>query len=127
MLRNLTLFLIATIPALVTAQATTTLQPKQSSPQHSITNWPDPLYGASYGGHIDIVTFASPGVRQRCHVRELTADSISCRAVHHQPPIVFQRSDILALLFPSWLADHFSALVAVPLLIVLLVLALAVL
>jgi hypothetical protein len=110
----LTLFLIATIPALATAQATPTTQPQpqpQNTPPHrSITDWPNPHF--HYGRHLDIVTLAAPTIRQSCQIRKLTADTVTCVAPFYRAKTVFQRADILAAIQPPSFDNFFGGLTA---------------
>jgi hypothetical protein len=49
---------------------------------------------------MDIVTVANPNVRQHCHLRELTTDTITCKAARHHAEAVFNRLDVLAFIAP---------------------------
>jgi hypothetical protein len=65
---------------------------------NTISDWPA-LQGL-LPQEINIVILARPGVRQRCHVRELTADSLTCESSHHRPPTTYRREYIAALIAP---------------------------
>jgi hypothetical protein len=103
MLRTLLATLLVTlIPAIATAQSADAPAPKPPPKpiQRSLAVWPDHRYGQTYATNMDIVTLASPTVRQHCSLGKLTDDTITCKSPHHLPPQVFQRGDILALIAP---------------------------
>ena len=64
-------------------------------------DWPDPAPAEKLPqSAIDILTIDQPTMRKHCHVREIKADTITCRAHHHRADTVYQRDSILALIEP---------------------------
>jgi hypothetical protein len=105
MLRPLLISLLIYSTAL-TATAQSTGGPSTASPSsrmryRAISDWPDPAPSNKLPQNaIDIVTINQPTIRQHCHVHEVKADTITCRALHHRAYAVYQRDDILALIEP---------------------------
>jgi hypothetical protein len=73
----------------------------QPTPHQSIADWPAPAPSEKLPqSNLDIVTIDQPTIRQRCRVREIQHDTITCHAAHHRPDFVYRREAILALIAP---------------------------
>jgi hypothetical protein len=83
------------------AEVPITPPPSRRLPHKTISDWPDPTPGEKLPqSALDIVTVDQPTLRKHCHVHELKADTITCRANHHRADAVYQRDNILALIEP---------------------------
>jgi len=76
--------------ALLFAVASTSLAQAQ-------TTWPQPGTHADYGT-VEVITLANPSIRHYCRVHAITADTIACGIGMARKPVVYQRTDIAALL-----------------------------
>jgi hypothetical protein len=49
---------------------------------------------------LDIFTLDKPTLRRQCHVHEIKADTVACRADHHRADVIYDRDNILTLIEP---------------------------
>ena len=83
-LRFITISLAALLlPALLAAQAT--------------AEWPKPNTHPDVGT-VDLVTVSDPGMRHKCRVHSLSADTITCGAGFARKPVVYQRDNVAAII-----------------------------
>jgi hypothetical protein len=92
-LRFMTISLAALLlPALLAAQA--------------ITDWPKPSTHPDFGT-VDLVAVSDPGMRHKCRVHSISADTITCGAGFARKLVVYPRDNVAAIISrPNHLGEH---------------------
>ena len=97
-LRSLTLIAAtAALPAILHAQST--------------SGWPHSQLGNPYSQNIEVLTLQQPGLLHKCHVRSVTADTLTCRRNLSHKTVTYQRDDIAALIDPPNHTDRNAMLI----------------
>jgi hypothetical protein len=91
--------------AVFVASANSFAQTEMVPPAHEIeapstSTWPT-ILAEQYSGPIEIITFAQPGVRHKCHARTIGPDSLTCG--RGRKAVVYSRDDIAVIVSPP---DH---------------------
>jgi hypothetical protein len=100
--------LICTTTLTATAQQTSAPQPSMPTANDAITRWPQSRW--SLPREVIVVTLTNPGVRQRCDFPDLTADTLTCTALHHHPPTTHKREDVASLIQPKSHKGRYSVI-----------------